>query len=441
VDLEPLLRAIADRSTAGATVRDWSIFAQQGRRLALGIKDGEVGNPHAPLRLSESCGAHYRFVWSDGLVSRGHLERRQIEFDCDTALDSARAAAYEDPDAAWVLGPSCMPEVEIHDPETATIAGGETQLIARRLERVRQRVDDHACSTWSGSFSAGEGAVRIVTSAGLDATSKGTSTAWHVTINGEIGDGFAARRPEAFEAFERRLDRLLRMVQRLSRDAEPLAGGVRPVILDPGVVEEYVLSTLLHNLGGSAVANAEGHFRKEQFGSQQAVLREDLTLRLDPREPFKRGSYRFTGEGLPAAETRFIERGRLVQPLLDLKYARRLGRTPTPLPLAADTLYLEGPAPIPLSEALALAGGGALILSVLGVHTQDSSSGDFSLAAPQALRVDPGQPDGFAGKLRVTISGNLFEALCAEALQLVQFEDEHTPGLLFPCRIDPSRGP
>jgi len=441
MDLEPLLQAIRDCRPGGAQVREWSIFAQQGRRIALGIKDREVGNPHAPLRLSESCSAHYRLIWSDGLLSRGHLERRQLELDTESALEGARAAAYEDPDASWVLGPAPIPQVEIHDPQTASIAGGDTELFARRLERVRAQIEEHGFRTWSGSFSAGEAASRLVTSAGFDATSSSTSNSWHVTLNGTIGDGFGARKPESNAAFERRFDGLIQTAKRLEIDSAPLKGGLRPIILDPGVVEEFVLNTLLHNLGGSTVANGEGQFRREQFGSNEPVLREDLGLRLDPLEPFKRGSYRFTGEGLPAAPTSFIERGRLVQPVLDLKYARRLGLDPTPLPLSADTLYLEGPQPIPLDEALPLAAGGALILSVLGVHTQDSASGDFSLSAPQALRLDPSAPDGYAGRVRLTISGNLFEILSDPELRFVRFDGEHTPGLLFPCRIDPSGAP
>jgi hypothetical protein len=140
MDLEPLLQAIRDCRPGGVQVREWSIFAQQGRRIALGIKDREVGNPHAPLRLSESCNAHYRLIWSDGLLSRGHLERRQLELDTESALEGARAAAYEDPDASWVLGPAPIPQVEIHDPQTAAIAGGDTELFARRLERVRAQI-------------------------------------------------------------------------------------------------------------------------------------------------------------------------------------------------------------------------------------------------------------------------------------------------------------
>src|SRR5258705_12799711 len=101
------------------------------------------------------------------------------------------------------------------------------------------------------------------------------------------------------------------------------------------------------------------------------------------------GAYRFSPEGLPARACTFVEQGRLKTPLLDLKHARRLGRAPTAIPAAMDTLFLEGKASIGYEDALSLTTGGALVLSVLGVHTQDFTSGDFSLSAPQTLAVGP----------------------------------------------------
>ena len=191
---------------------------------------------------------------------------------------------------------------------------------------------------------------------------------------------------------------------------------------------------LLHNLDGSQVAHGTGAFRLEQFDSEAKVLRDDLVLRTDPSVPMAAGAYRFSQEGLPASPCAFIEEGRLKTPLLDLKYARRLGRAPTANPSAMDTLFFEGQASIGYDDALAAAGGGALVLSVLGVHTQDFTSGDFSLSAPQTLAIGP---SGLEGRLRATISGNVFELLREPELALVRFPGEHTPGLLVRCRLDP----
>jgi PmbA protein len=122
-----------------------------------------------------------------------------------------------------------------------------------------------------------------------------------------------------------------------------------------------------------------------------------------------------------------------VNPILGLKYARRLGLDPTPVPYGMDTLVLDGPEALDLDDARGRAAGGALVLSVLGVHTQDPSSGDFSLSAPQSLALDR---EGVSGRLRATISGNVFDLLRADDLRLVRFEGEHTPGLLARIRLD-----
>jgi PmbA protein len=434
MNLDLFLDAVRALRPGGVGVREWSVFASETRGISLGIKDGEAGNAHVPINVSESCGARYRLVWDDGLLSRGYAERRQLQSDPAEALEHARAAAYDDPDAAWVLGEARVPDVEVVDPGAARIADGDADPLVPRLDAIRKQIAERGFRTWSGSFSAAASDARLVTSAGLDLVGGGTSTGWHVTVNGEFGDGFAARAPESGDEFASRLDRLMETAALLENDAPPLAGGMHEVILHPHVVESYAIGTLLDNLGGSTVAHDEGHFRRDQFGSDEPVLREDLALRLDPLLPLRRGSYRFTTEGVPAARCVYIERGRLISPVLDLKYARRLGLDPTPVPAAMDTVFLEGPEPLSLEDALAEACGGALVLSVLGVHTQDSASGDFSLSAPQVLGIGP---DGFTGKLKATLSGNLFDLLSTEELRFVRFEGEHTPGLLVRCRLDP----
>jgi PmbA protein len=419
----------------GIGIRSWSIYASESCRLSLGIKDGEAGNAHAPLSMSESCGARYLIVWEDGRISRGWLERRQLAAEPLESLQSALAAAYEDPDAAQVLGPAEIPDVQLHCPEVAEIAQGELGQLATRLDLVRERVKQAEFRTWSGSISAGEGFARITTSEGLVAEGRGTEAGWFVTVNGEIGTGFSARCLDSQQEFESRLDQLMTLAGELQRPAESMTAGRHRLLLHPKVVESYVLGNLFSHLGGSTVAHGESRFQRELFGSDTPVLREDLALRLDPLVPLKSGSYRFTAAGLPASSCSFIDRGRLVQPVLDLKYARRLGLPPTPIPYAMDTVQFTGDGTLTQAEALEEASGGAMIYSVLGAHTQDSASGDFSLSAPLALHINSGR---YAGRLRATLSGNLFDLLSSEDLRLVAFDGEHSPGLLVTCRLDPA---
>ncbi len=428
------IEAVSSSRPDGVGAADWSFHVTESRRLSLETKDRETGNAHAPLTLTESLGADYLICWQDGLVSRGGLERRQVEDDPEGALAAARAAAYEDADAAWVLGPASFPEVPLHDAEVARASGGDTNQVVVRWNQVREKVREAGCRTWSGAFRASEAGSRVLTSRGLDVSARGTLHSWHVHVDGEIGAGHSSRAFEPNADYAARLDRLMETARLLRVPAAPVAGGVHAVVLHPDVVEELVLATLLHHLDASTVAHGEGFFRRSQFGSSEPVLREDLTLGLDPTRPYRSGSYRFTRDGLPAAACTFLARGRLVTPVTGLKYARRLGIPPTPIPYGLDAIFFAGPARLSASDGLAQAEGGALVLNVLGVHTLDPASGDFSLSAPQVLRLGPSGPEG---RLRATISGNLFDLLRSDSLRFVEFEGEDTAGLLVHCRLDP----
>jgi PmbA protein len=435
MNVDPVLDALRTHRAGGVGIDAWSLYVAEERRLSVGTRDGITGGVHTPLRVAESIGARYLIVWEDGKISRGPLERRQITEDVCDALELARAAAYDDPDAAQVLGPAEFPDVELYDDRVTDWIDGELTLLGERLARVRDRLRAGSFRTWSGSTSAVEGRGRVVSSRGLDVHSRGTSTGWYVSFEGEWGDGHSARALETEAEFNRRLDRLGATVQWLKQPVPAMAAGVHPVILHPHVVDSLVMGTLLHNLDGSSVAHGDGFFKRDDFESGRALLRDDLSLVLDPLVPLRSGSYRFTVEGVPATRCTLIENGVLRTPILDLKYANRLGMEPTPIPYGGDALQLATATDVTADEAFALAAGGALVLSVLGVHTQDPASGDFSLSAPQVLKLGD---DGPEGRIRATISGNLFEVLRSDTLTVVRFEGETTPGLLFPCRLDPS---
>jgi PmbA protein len=432
MNLDPLFEALRTVRADGHAIAAWSIAATDRRRMSLGVKDRHAGGAHAPMEVAESCAARYLLVWTDGHVSKGSLERRQLEREPAAALAAARATAFDDPDAAYVASPAPLPEVAMHDAAAAAMAAGDASLLARRLSAVRERVERAGFRTWSGSFSAVEATSRTCTSEGVDATERGTATGWHVTFEGEYGDGHSGRAPDRDDAFEARLDRLVATVERLRGPEAAVRSGIVPVLLHPNVVEEYVLDTLFHNLDGAAVAHGESAFGLDAFGSDRPVLREDLALRLDPLLPLRSGAYRISGEGVPASRISFVEGGRLSTPVLDLKYARRLSRPPTAIPYAMDAVRFEGEHEAALPAALSRASGGLLVLHVLGVHTQDPSSGDFSLSAPQSLAVSDGS---LGGRVRATISGNLFDLLRRDDTAFVRFEGETTPGLLVRCRV------
>ena len=380
MNLDLLVAALS----AAKDVRAWSLGAAERRRLSLGVKDRQAGGPHAPIDLAESCAARYLLVWADGKVSKGSWERRQIEREAPAAIAAARLHAFDDPDAAQVAEPGPVPDVVLFDPRAAAMASGDTTLLAERLAQIRTRVAEAGFATWSGAFSSTLTEARVVTSAGVDVRERATAAGWHVSFEGELSDGHAGRGPEEEAAFSARLERAAALVRQLSGPPASAPAGEVPVLLHPNVVEEYVLSTLFDNLDGAAVAHGESAFRAEQFGAPSAVLREDMELEVDPLQPLRAGSYRVSGEGVPARPAAFLSRGRLVSPVLDLKYARRLKLPPSPIPYAMDTVRFGGPRAAALPEALD--GSALFVLHVLEGYSMEEVAAMLS-ASTAAIKV------------------------------------------------------
>jgi predicted Zn-dependent protease len=433
--LERMTEALSAFRGSEAGIAAWRLFATRSRSVSLGVKDNEAGNVYAPLTRQRGESLRYQLHWSDGRVSRGAMDRGGAA-SLETALRAARQASYLDPDAvaAGVGGAETFPEVPLHDPGTAAMLGGEIDPLSEVLSLIREEVARRGFGTYSGHLHAGEGEQTVRSSAGLEASSRGCLWGYSVHFEGEFGDSLVRRRLAPPAESAARIAISADLVERLRSAEEDGSSGTLPVLFHPRLVESLLSSYLLGNLSGRAVFHGQSAFRLEQFERQERLFRPDLRLGAEPTRSWSVGSYRFTSEGVPAAPVDFIREGRLVSPVLDRKYAHRLGRAPTPLPSAADTLVLEGPERMPLPEALESVGHGLYALSLLGLHTQDTTRGDFSLSAPQALAIRDG---ALAGRRKAVLAGDFLGALAGPDLRLVEVPHFELPGLLFPCRVHP----
>ncbi len=73
---------------------------------------------------------------------------------------------------------------------------------------------------------------------------------------------------------------------------------------------------------------------------------------------------------------------------------------------------------------------------MLGLHTNDSTSGRYSLVAPQAQVYRAGR---LRGRAKVALRGSLFEHLLDERTALVAFPWGRNPGLLIWSEVEGRR--
>ncbi|GIV96133.1 MAG: peptidase [Herpetosiphonaceae bacterium] len=426
--LDDLQAAIA----AHPDVADYRITLNERRGVSIGIKDNQVGNVYNPFTFSAVTSGSFLIQWRDGRLSRGSLDGSSLE-QIGPILEVARQAAYEDPDAAVFLGPQRVTTVPLFSTETASLIDERPGDLLHVIELLQQQARRIGSTILSGSVGASISRRMVRTSRGLNLVEDTTSFGYSYYFDGILGDGFLSRAPVSLEEIEQQTQRTGAFFAALKRPGRSGMSGQLQLILHPNVAYQLVDFFILGNLQGSLVYHGQSAFSRAAFQEGQRVLREDLTLAVDPLVQMGPGSYAFTGEGVPAAPATYIGRGRLEQPILDLKYARKMGLPPSSPPSNAYTVNFFSQRHMPdWEEFLPQIDEAILVLSLLGLNTQERSSGMFSLTGPQALYIRDG---AVIGHSKATFRGSFFEALRSEELQLIRFAGQHSPGLSMQAHV------
>jgi PmbA protein len=428
------LREALDARRRRGELAEWRITWTWVRRAEVGMKDSRAATVHSPLAMTEKLSVRLLVQWRDGTISRSRAGRAEL---CrpEDLLDRARASSYEDPDAANFSGPQHVREVPLFVRETAEAADGQLASFADLLGVARDRASAHTYENTSGSVSASHRRRGVLTSRGCSLEVESTSFGYGFWFEGLTGDRLRRREVISSVSAEDRLETACELVDRLKGSEETPQRGEQPVLLHPKVAESFLWTYVLDNLQGERVWNGRSAFTREQFRLNDTIAREDLTVRLEPLIPFGPGSYRFTAEGIPARPAAYLGEGRLRAPILDMKYARRFGREAVPPPSTTESIVLQSRAEAGPEVALRDVGRGLLVLGVLGLHTQDAASGDFSISAPQSLSI---RARRIGGRVRAALTGHFLAALRSPDLRLVRFPGFHMPGVLLLATVDPS---
>ena len=189
----------------------------------------------------------------------------------------------------------------------------------------------------------------------------------------------------------------------------PVETGPSDILLSP-----VALAQLLGNILVPALSGRNVHAGRSRLAS---LLGERC---MDPRmdlydDPFARGlgATAFDAEGLPARRLDFVKAGVLTSFAYDLKTAYRYGASPTGSAvrggpgggpaIGVHNLVLDGPRE-KVAEERAL-----YVHDVVGAHTANPVSGDFSVECQNPIWVEGG---AFQDPVRkAMLSGNLFDAL------------------------------
>lgn len=199
----------------------------------------------------------------------------------------------------------------------------------------------------------------------------------------------------------------------------PATSYVGTVMLSPRAVRDVVFGAIEYHLNGRVIAEGTGRWKRADLGAQK--LSSQLSLWDRPWQPDRLGYSLFDREGVPTRNSVLIEKGRVLQFLVDSYSSHVLD-----LPVTGHAAGGPSGPPSAGSHLLEMDGGTQSLMRLTQEASQQNPSGDFLLVNRFSGQVDPVTGD-FSGVAKggewwskgekvhtvqeTLISGNLFDCL------------------------------
>jgi PmbA protein len=426
--------ALLEKASQGAyanvpKIRGWRFDVSEGRSTNLKIVDNKLGGVYGPATARDSLGGGVYLIWEDDKRTSASIDRRTIE-EFEDNLKIWRASAFVDERAPEILEPQVIPEVQLFTPEILDLVDGKSDPLFEILKQGDTELRASGVEFVDAGTGASYGVRYIRNSKGLNVYYPATYFSFSFSADSIYGNGYSKRKLPPEGEVERIIKDVKETTARLKQTGKftPDPKGTR-VLLEMGVADSFMGSYISGNLSGSAVANKQSAYQLADFETNKQVIRQDISLFIDGLRDFESTASRLTGEGIPGGQGYVIQNGKLITPYLDLKYAGITGFKPSPA--GGQYTIVDGERKT-FTDLIKEVESGLLIYGVLGMHTQDTTSGRFSLSAPRTLVIEDGE---LKGKVKVTISGNFFDLINSPDTAFGWDEHEDDPAIALTCNV------
>ncbi len=391
----------------------WLLHLTQSRLLSAGLRGPETGGVYSPPQFHEAVSGNLYIRWADGTVSMTSLTRPLVQ-DAQALISLMRDFAFDDPFAPEIPDPEKPANVKVFSPAVEELCNQKPSEILTWLEPAKETFRALDTENCMAEASCSVKNHCIAHSRGLDAQFAETETLFEAGAESLYSIAVSSREIIEKEEIRSHLKHLEEMI-RIQRQKTEIKENIPVVILSPSVSQRFADKYLLENLNAEEIDNRRSAFRPEEFAEHRQRFHQTFGLLHNPCRTMHAGSYPLDRQGICAKPVCFIEKGRLENAQVSLRGARQTGWNPTPL-ATPDSLILQGSGEENLQDFIRTSENAYLITSVLGLHTQDSGRGDYSLAVPHGIVIREGEMIGSAKSI---LSGNYFDDLQKEIITLI----------------------
>lgn len=386
------------------------VFLSKSKELTIEVANGQIET----LKNAEEHGVGVRVFVADclGYAYSSDLSESALESTLNSAIFNAKKTT-EDSFNKLPIQSETYPELDIYDPNIGTTAVEDKIARALQMERAAREHDARVKITESCTYQDAHYQVTIANSKGIAKSYEGAYCGMYAFVvaeeEGDAQTGFAMQ----FELKIADLDPIT-LGKKAASKAVRMLGAKHAetqkatIVLDPYVTTNF-LGVLASAFSAEAVQKGKSFFAGKvntQICSSLVQIIDDGALKG------KVGSSPFDGEGVAMGRTELVKDGILKGYLHNTYTANKDGTNSTGNAIRSfkgtpevgiTNLYIDA-GKVTLEQLLSEIDQGFYITEVMGMHTANPISGDFSVGA-SGLFIENGKlTSAFRG---AAIAGNL----------------------------------
>ncbi|MDD3365116.1 MAG: TldD/PmbA family protein [Syntrophomonas sp.] len=390
-------------------------FLLYDRELSIELSGGQVET----LKEADQMGLGLR-VFNQGRMGFAYssdLSPGAIE---EVVRDAVSISAYTAADEfnRFPEGGQVYPVMQTFDAGIDTATLEDKIEMAREVERAARAFDNRIELVERAGYEDTVFSSLVMNSRGLYAFGQGSYCGLHISLvaqeDGDAQNGFSVMVKKKIENLTPRMvgeEAAMKAVRSLQ--GRTISSAQMPCIMEP-----YVVTRFMSLLSSSVQADAVQKGKSMLVGKAgQLVASQVFTLVDDASYEAGIASFPFDGEGVPAQKNMIIENGELKGFLYDTYSGLKAGRKSSgngirgsfrSLPGVGTTNFMLSPGEQNSESLIADIENGFYVTDVMGMHTANPISGDFSVGAA-GIMIEQGR---LTYPVRgVTIAGNLLKLL------------------------------
>ena len=370
----------------------FEIFFDKSTSLSVEIKDGKLDH----LSRSTDQGLSIRVLKNQrlGFSYTFDLSQDAIERAVRTALEISELMPA-DPLNDLPTFATKYPHIENYDSRGIETSLDEKIELARSVELKAKSIDPRITRIRSAGFDETYGETIMLDASGRKINHRASFFAAHISCvaeegtdaeigsDGQYATSYKELKPETIAGYATR------------SALELLHGGAAPTMTCPALLKNSVVGQLLGFLSSSFSAeNIDKNFSLLVGKKGEKVFSDALTLIDDGLLPHGVATSPFDGEGTPSQTNTLVERGTVKAFLYDTYYARKHGAKTTgnsrrggikSQPGIGTTNFYMPKGDQTFDQLVSSVSRGIYITNVMGLHTANPVTGEFSIGASGIL--------------------------------------------------------